>query len=59
MEIVLELEFKEEGKGLGLGFFYGMVMEGGVMASQVDQRGVMSVLKYFGGEILVKCSRMF
>ena len=56
MELFLELEF-EEGKRLGLGiFFCDMVMGEGVMSSLGDGRGVMSVLGYFGGDILVECS---
>ena len=33
MEIVLELEFKGERKGLGIGFFCEMMMGEGVMVS--------------------------
>jgi len=52
------LEFKGEGKGLGLGFFCEMVVGEGVMAGLSDGKGVMSGLGYFVGDILLEGCRM-
>ena len=48
--VALELEFKGEEKGLGLGFF--VKCKGGVrcLADRGDGRGVMSGLGYFEGD---------